>query len=294
MAYLPPNGNNIELEISGNYSPPPGNAIQLNLGNEPDIIIVPKFIEVLKFNTTPTPLFGATVFVPKFIEVLLLNSINIISTNRLSVPLFREVLKLDIVPLIHYNPISVPLFREVLKLDISIDISRKLLVPKFKEVLKLSAEPTDWIIIELPTFKEKIGNFNLWIPTMIYPKKFKESLGLVITPKIITNIIFTIKNSLNVGSNFIIVNPISLTKDFIFKNSLNKSLQEINWIIKNRITDMSINPTWSIKNKIDDKDSIECTWIIKNIIGENDLQGTYSFYGNGPVIHKEGSHGGFE
>lgn len=156
-------------------------------------------------------------------------------------------------------------------------------------------EATDAKIVDMPPFGTRTQRLSMWAPQIVWVPVFSPATELHIS-----RVVRTIRpswgfiSSLNTGKHFAIPVNIGLNRDWVFFNELSASPVYAAWGIGNRLSMAALNPAWAVENELIDSDYVQKEWVFKTTIGTDELAPVYEFFGQGPVIHREGSHGGYE
>ncbi|RLC34254.1 hypothetical protein DRH14_03385 [Candidatus Shapirobacteria bacterium] len=248
MAYTPPSGDNILIDLAGAYVPPDGDNIDIDLGdsNLVTISLVP-FIEIEQLSLTPV-VGQQIVSLAPFIEI-----------DQFSL---RPSLRLHLAPFVEIEQLS----------------------------LDVSYQQT---VVHLAPFVE-IGQFSLRPSLRLHLAPFVEIEQLSLDWKISLRKLWALVGGIGTGRKFLVSQNLEIQKRIVMRNSLIAAVNR-SWAMKNTLSDASIHAAWAITNELTETDTVSRSWAMKNTIGDyTPSGGPGDFWGQGPVVHRPGSRGGYE
>jgi len=233
-------------------------------------VTLPAFIEIEQFSLIPVA--AKTINLPPFVEVEGLRGFPL---KYKSLAPFVGIQSLDLshnlTKIINLTP-----FVEVDQLDLTPVPDRVILLDPFVEIDQFSLVQISTKVINLPPFVEIEKHSLAW---------------RTITP---FTAAWAIKSSLEAGKYFILLGGHEVGKHFALINTICGEISPA-WAIKNILGEAAVTAAWAIKNEIVDTDSVTAVWVMKNTIGNYSVPGgPGDFWGQGPVVHRAGSMGGYE
>jgi len=122
---------------------------------------------------------------------------------------------------------------------------------------------------------------------------FVESDFLSSSVRIRIHSVIAVTNKLLVGAICAIVNALDMAFNLVSWNSIDSELNS-SIAFTNVLSEAQVHSIMAFVNRLETVDKITSTIAITNAVGESDLKARHSFWGQGPVVHREGSHGGYE
>jgi len=230
---------------------------------------------------------------PAFVEIESLD-LTPVAAKTVNLPAFVEIESLQGFPL-KYK--SLAPFVGVQSLDLSQNITKIVNLPAFVEIETLDLTPAPDRVVLLAPFVEIDQLALVQISTRaIALLPFVEVDRLSLAWRTITpfTAAWAIKSSLEAGKYFILPGGFEAEKHFALINTICGEITPA-WAIKNTLGEAAVTAAWAIKNEIVDTDSVTAVWAMKNTIGNYSTPGgPGDFWGQGPVVHRPGSRGGYE